>query len=401
MDVRNAGFVGYLLLLLGMVGFVFAALSIAFSASRQTAAKIIGLVTLALAGLIAFGGALGTMYGRRVTESAITGLVSSELIAEKVRRAGYEEARSASKLALMFAVLPLVAGAIAALSSPKRKKEPSGPYDAPPAMPEPEGGAILAPIVLLGIDMMGIAGATLLLLAPLPGRDWAFEDPTWDLAEEVEAIMKSTAEGSARELVGSGMLSNDPCQRLDRLLDPRTTPPARSEDVPDTAAAASKCVSQRLGEVERMDAEDRRGALQKLEKSSLVASEEDKRRVEDALAALPKDEPSPDIAKMPEHPTVGGRLPAAVIQRILRSAASRFRKCYEKALANMPGLEGTVKVRFNIGTDGSVSSVRTSGSDIPDPSVPRCIADVVEKLAFPQPEGGIVTVTYPMRFTAK
>ena len=96
---------------------------------------------------------------------------------------------------------------------------------------------------------------------------------------------------------------------------------------------------------------------------------------------------------------VNGRLPAEVIQRIVRQNFGRFRMCYEQGLARNPNLEGRVGVRFVIGRDGSVSNVGNGGSDIPDNAVVSCTVAAFYGLSFPQPEGGIVTVTYPIIFS--
>lgn len=37
-------------------------------------------------------------------------------------------------------------------------------------------------------------------------------------------------------------------------------------------------------------------------------------------------------------------------------------------------------------------------SRFPDPAVTDCVLDAFEGLTFPAPEGGIVTVTYPITF---
>lgn len=95
---------------------------------------------------------------------------------------------------------------------------------------------------------------------------------------------------------------------------------------------------------------------------------------------------------------VSGRLPPEVIQRIVRQNFGRFRLCYESALKNNPNLQGRVVVSFVIGRDGSVSSVG-GGGDIPDAGVISCVAGQFRGLTFPQPEGGIVTVSYPIVFT--
>lgn len=95
---------------------------------------------------------------------------------------------------------------------------------------------------------------------------------------------------------------------------------------------------------------------------------------------------------------VSGRLPPEVIQRIVRQNYGRFRMCYEQGLAKNPNLEGRVTVRFVIGRDGSVSNVSNGGSDIPDSGVVQCVIQNYYGLSFPQPEGGIVTVVYPIMF---
>src|SRR5262249_42246624 len=97
--------------------------------------------------------------------------------------------------------------------------------------------------------------------------------------------------------------------------------------------------------------------------------------------------------------TVAGRLPPEVIQRIVRQNTGRFRLCYQKGLENNPNLQGRVTVRFVIAADGSVSSASNGGSDLPDATVISCIVRAFNGLSFPQPEGGIVTVSYPLMFS--
>jgi hypothetical protein len=98
-------------------------------------------------------------------------------------------------------------------------------------------------------------------------------------------------------------------------------------------------------------------------------------------------------------PTVSGRIPPEVIQRIVRQNFGRFRLCYENGLRTSPSLQGRVSIRFVIGRDGSVQSAANGGSDLPDASVASCVARAFYGLSFPQPDGGIVTVTYPIMFS--
>lgn len=97
--------------------------------------------------------------------------------------------------------------------------------------------------------------------------------------------------------------------------------------------------------------------------------------------------------------TLSGRLPPEVIQRIVRQNYGRFRFCYEQGLAKNPNLEGRVVVRFVIGREGTVTSVQGGGSDLPDSNVHSCILQSFYGLSFPAPEGGLVTVSYPIAFS--
>lgn len=96
---------------------------------------------------------------------------------------------------------------------------------------------------------------------------------------------------------------------------------------------------------------------------------------------------------------VSGRLPRETIQRVVRQNHGRFRVCYERALNANPSLEGRVSVRFVIGRDGAVSSVANAGSSLASGEAVSCVLRAFYGLSFPKPEGGLVTVTYPLSFS--
>jgi hypothetical protein len=96
--------------------------------------------------------------------------------------------------------------------------------------------------------------------------------------------------------------------------------------------------------------------------------------------------------------SVNGRIPPDVIQRIVRQNFGRFRLCYEAGLRGNPSLAGRVAVRFVIDRSGAVSMTSDGGSDLPDGGVVGCVVRSFAGLSFPAPEGGIVTVTYPIMF---
>ncbi len=97
--------------------------------------------------------------------------------------------------------------------------------------------------------------------------------------------------------------------------------------------------------------------------------------------------------------SVNGRLPAEVIQRIVRQNFGRFRLCYENGLKGNPSLQGRVGVKFVIDRSGAVSLTADGGSDLPDQGVVQCVVRGFSNLSFPQPEGGMVTVVYPIMFS--
>ncbi len=100
------------------------------------------------------------------------------------------------------------------------------------------------------------------------------------------------------------------------------------------------------------------------------------------------------------NPTVNGHLPPEVIQRVVRENFGRFRFCYEAGLRANPSLRGRVVVKFVIDRGGAVGLSADAGSDLPDSHVTQCVVRAFGDLSFPSPEGGMVTVVYPIVFDA-
>jgi hypothetical protein len=113
----------------------------------------------------------------------------------------------------------------------------------------------------------------------------------------------------------------------------------------------------------------------------------------------PTPSPKGKSPKLREGATqINGRLPPEVIQRIVRQNFGRFRLCYENGMRSNPNLQGRVAVKFVIDRSGAVSMTADGGSDLPDQSVVQCVVRGFGDLSFPQPEGGAVTVVYPIIF---
>jgi hypothetical protein len=122
-----------------------------------------------------------------------------------------------------------------------------------------------------------------------------------------------------------------------------------------------------------------------------------------ASASAPPAKPSASAAAKAPEPRPrgkpGGRIEPEIIQRVVRANFGRFRLCYENGLRNCPNLQGRVAVRFVIDIDGTVKQPRDAGSDHADYGVIACVADAFRELRFPPPEGGTVTVSYPILFS--
>jgi hypothetical protein len=77
------------------------------------------------------------------------------------------------------------------------------------------------------------------------------------------------------------------------------------------------------------------------------------------------------------------------------------RSCYDRALADHPGLEGALVIAWTIDPKGNVSNVRvdSSRSQIADASASACIEDVVRTIHFaPSPRGYLTMASYPFDF---
>ena len=98
--------------------------------------------------------------------------------------------------------------------------------------------------------------------------------------------------------------------------------------------------------------------------------------------------------------SVSGRLPPEVIQRIVRQNFGRFRICYEQGLHAQPEPRGSRRgpLRDRQRRRGlqrrqrRLGPARTAASS-------SCVPSAFYGLSFPQPEGGVVTVVFPILFS--
>ena len=99
----------------------------------------------------------------------------------------------------------------------------------------------------------------------------------------------------------------------------------------------------------------------------------------------------------PPDPIGGtGTLRVLDVRRVVNQALGGIQRCYERQLRNNPTLRGRVSVTFTVTGSGRVSGARAASSF--DPTVGTCVASVVSRLRFPEPEGGAVAFAFPFVF---
>lgn len=128
------------------------------------------------------------------------------------------------------------------------------------------------------------------------------------------------------------------------------------------------------------------------DKSKGYGYEFENEKVSPAMAAAPE-------TKAPEKAMVG-RLAPEEIQKVVRADFGKLKACYEEALKTDAKLAGKLSVRFVINTSGAPEKVeKGDGTTLTDANMVQCSLKVFEGLKYPAPEGGIVTVIYPIEFS--
>jgi len=118
-----------------------------------------------------------------------------------------------------------------------------------------------------------------------------------------------------------------------------------------------------------------------------------------SVGPAPASSSSPSSSPASEDDEKAGRLDPDIIQHNVRASFGRFRACYEAGVQRDPSLHGVVAVAFTIAEDGSVHDQREDArTTLEDKEVIACVVNGFGKLSFPQPQGGVVTVIYPIEF---
>jgi hypothetical protein len=103
------------------------------------------------------------------------------------------------------------------------------------------------------------------------------------------------------------------------------------------------------------------------------------------------------------HTHEPGRGPAD-LRAIVVAHRDEARACYDAALAAHPGIKGDLVIQWTIDPKGSVTQISqdTERSQITEPSVVACVANVIKKIQFAVSPGGYETKAfYPFNFVPR
>ena len=89
------------------------------------------------------------------------------------------------------------------------------------------------------------------------------------------------------------------------------------------------------------------------------------------------------------------------ILALVKTRKTQTRACYDAALKDHPGMEGTVTIRWTIDPKGNVTEVAgdPTNSQILEPTVTNCLIGIVMSFHFPESARGLEThASYPWTF---
>lgn len=116
-------------------------------------------------------------------------------------------------------------------------------------------------------------------------------------------------------------------------------------------------------------------------------------------------EPPPPVAERPHRPKLQmqselGEIDQAAVEATMKSAQPKLQACHRSGLKRVEYLSGDVKFFLRIGQDGRVKYSYFEESTLGDADTEDCILQVLQKEAWPKPEGGEAEVRKSFGFDA-
>lgn len=96
-----------------------------------------------------------------------------------------------------------------------------------------------------------------------------------------------------------------------------------------------------------------------------------------------------------------GQMGQDAIQAGLAPHTQELTDCYMSKVGKRRWLGGHVVLHWNIKSDGTVTSVKLSESDLGNWDIEKCLLDAARTATFGKPDGGDATFTVPLDFSAR
>ena len=102
-----------------------------------------------------------------------------------------------------------------------------------------------------------------------------------------------------------------------------------------------------------------------------------------------------------DETVVVGAIDRDAIDAAIKAHRDELRYCYESEVnRGHPDLSGKIVAAFVIGGSGRASQLAVASSSIGSGQVENCVLQVLSRVQFPQPAGGVpVTIKYPFAFS--
>jgi hypothetical protein len=95
-----------------------------------------------------------------------------------------------------------------------------------------------------------------------------------------------------------------------------------------------------------------------------------------------------------------GNVSAEDVQRVIENNQDALAKCYGMALEVEEAIEGTLRIRMEIGPDGRASKAFVEQGDLGSLEAEECMLARVESFSYPRSRGGNARVSYPLVLTS-
>ncbi len=95
-----------------------------------------------------------------------------------------------------------------------------------------------------------------------------------------------------------------------------------------------------------------------------------------------------------------GKIDPDAVTRAIEPHATALEACYADHVGRRRWLGGGIELRWDVGADGALTSVRLTHSDLGAWKVEKCVLAIARQLAFGKPKGGKAHVSAPVAFSS-